>query len=162
MSEVVEIRSKDSVAQKLLPIVEDFYSNLKSEWSRFVPETFQSGGYRPNRLVATAGRNNRAKINFSCYKGIDSSKFFLGVIGSSTPTGSIEIEAFLAEVPDGGVIEMQHGTHGCPERRTIMERKVNPDDKNLFETVSEAGELANNLCDELESKTVKELILETQ
>jgi hypothetical protein len=162
MSEEVEIRQRDTVAQKLLPVVKDFYSDLGSNWSRFVPENFRSSGYQPNRLTVTAGRNGRPMVNVSCYKPVGSSKFFLGVISSSNPSGSVEVEAFLAEVPENGVVEMQHGTNGCPERRTIMEKKVShSDDKSLSETVSEALEIAKNVCEELESKSVKELLLQT-
>lgn len=78
-----------------------------------MPQQFQPSGYSPNRLIVTAGRNERAKLNISCYKQVGSSKVFLGIISMSTPNGDIEIEAFLAEIPENGVIEMQHGTQGC-------------------------------------------------
>lgn len=162
MSGKVEIRDKDSVAKHLLPVLEDFYSGLGSDWSRFVPEELQSNGYRANRLTATEGMTGRAQVNVSCYKPLDSSKFFLGVISRSTPEGSVVVEAFLALVPEEGVIDMQYGNHGCPKRRTIMEKRMSPpDDESLSKTVSESLEVANNACEELESKNLQELILET-
>lgn len=95
-----------------------------------MPQIFQSSGYRPNRLIVTAGRNERPKLNISCYREVGSSKVFLGIINRSTSSGNIEIEAFLVEVPNDGVIEMQHGTHGCPEIQTMTEEAVRSDKKN--------------------------------
>lgn len=75
-------------------------------------------------------RNERSKLNISCYKQVRSPNFFLGIISTSTPNGDIEIEAFLAEVPENGVIEMQHGAHGCPERQTVTGEAIRSDKKN--------------------------------
>lgn len=158
MSEKVEIRRRDSVAKMLLPAVEDLYSGLDSSWFRFVPQQFQSSGYSPNRLIVTAGRNERPKLNIPCYKQVSSSKVFLGIINTSTPNGDIEIETFLAEVPEDGVIEMQHGTHGCPERQTVAEETVRSDDKKFLDVISETINIMSSLCERLESKGVKELI----
>lgn len=159
MSGDVEIRDGDLVAKKAFELINTFYS--KEEWSRSVPERFQSDGYTPNRLLATEAANGNTKLNISCYKDVDSSKFFIGIIGRSTPRGNIEIECFLAEVPTDGVVEMQYEEHGRPDRRTLDKKTVVSDDKDTLDVISEAVTYIESMRDNLGSKNVKELLLET-
>lgn len=159
MSGEVEIRHEDMVAQEAFSDIKDLYA--KEDWSRFVPEEFQSDGYKPNRLLATEGFNGNTKLNISCYKDVESSKFFLGIIGHSTPSGSVEIEAFLAEVPEDAVVQMQYEEHGKPNRRTLNERSIDADGKDSLTVISESVSAVRNICRELENKSVEELILDT-
>lgn len=159
MSGDIEIRSEDMIAQDVFNGIKDLYA--KEDWSRFVPERFQSSGYKPNRLVATEGVNGSTKLNISCYKDVDSSKFFLGIIGHSTPSGSVEIEAFLAEVPENGVVQMQYEEHGKPKRRTLNEKSIVADGKDPLTVISESISEIKKMCEGLENKSVKELLLDT-
>lgn len=155
----LELRTDDQIAKEFYESIRQLYSN--EGWSRFVPKRFQSDGYTPVRLSATERFNGTAKLNIICQKELDNPKFFLGIIAISTPKGDIEIKSFLTEVPEQGIVHMQDEEHGTHNKKMLNKTNISSKERDSFEVMYESISEIENMCNDLESKSVEELILDT-
>lgn len=116
----ITLRDYDNVEDRYVDMVDEFYQNLGSDWSRVVPEYARSDLYEPDRLIV-GGEND---FRVSCFKRLDDEGQFLGIVSTATIFGDVDIEVFVAEVPDSGVRSMRHADIGDKPARSYLHRET--------------------------------------
>jgi hypothetical protein len=122
----ITLRDYDNIEYRYMNMVDEFYQNLSSDWSRVVPEYASSDLYEPDRLIV-GGEND---FRVPCFKRLDDESQFLGIVSTATIFGDIDIEVFVAEVPDSGVRSMRHvDIGGLPARSYLHRENVEKKDR---------------------------------
>ena len=161
MTDELDLGHGDYISQVLIDMVNSFYSNIESSWSREIPKEFQDSGYIPDRLVVSSGYQDVLNLNISLYKDVDSSKFFLGVTASADAYGDVTVESYLVEASKGDIVSVHEEESGKPEMQTLSEETLSAENKSIEKITSQTLNLIKKHCDQYQDKNVKQLLIES-
>lgn len=132
MSESVSLRDYDEIESEYENMVNQFYRDLGSCWSRTIPEYARSDLYEEDRLMV--GREGEFRV--VCFRSLESNDHFLAIQSKSTIFGDVDIEVMVAEVPDSGVRSFRHADiGGSPAKYYVHKETVEKDGEYTPEVV---------------------------